>query len=57
MPTRYDAHGPEAEFEPGSGGRVLRNKLAIRRVRDMEQAESEALLAAQEALLDRKSVV
>ena len=52
MPTRYDARGPEAEFEPDSGGRVLRNKLGIRRVRDMEQAESEALLAAQEALLE-----
>lgn len=47
-PTRYEAHGIEAEFEPGSRGRVLRNKLGIRRSRDMEQAESEALLAVQE---------
>jgi cell filamentation protein len=45
---RYQARGPEAEFEPGSGGRVLRNKLGIQRVRDIEQAESEALLAVQE---------
>ncbi len=45
---RYQAHGPQAEFEPGSGGRVLRNRLGIKRVREMEQAESEALLAVQE---------
>jgi cell filamentation protein len=45
---RYQAHGPEAEFEPGSRGRVLANKLGIRRVRDMQQAESDALLAVQE---------
>jgi len=43
----------EVQFEPGSRGRVLRNLLGIRRVRDMEQAESEALLATQDALLDR----
>lgn len=42
---RYRAHGPQAEFEPGSGGRVLRNLLAIKRVHQIEQAESEALLA------------
>jgi cell filamentation protein len=46
--TRYAAAGTEAEFEPGSRGRVLRNKLGIVRVCDMEQAESEALVAAQE---------
>lgn len=45
---RYQATGPEAEWEPGSRGRVLRNKLSIKRVRDMQQAESEALLAVQE---------
>jgi hypothetical protein len=38
---RYRAHGPQAEFEPGSGGRVLRNLLGIKRVRQIEQAESE----------------
>lgn len=53
MPGRYDARGPEAEFEPGSRGRVLRNLRSIRRVRDMEQAESDALVVAQDALLDR----
>jgi len=47
-PSRYDAHGIETEFEPGSRGCVLRNKLGIRLSRDMEQAESEALLAVQE---------
>lgn len=46
MPTRYDVSGPEGEFEPGSRRRVLRNLLAIRAVRDMEQVESHLLLAA-----------
>ena len=45
---RYQAYGPEAEFEPGSRRRVLRNRLGIVRVREMQQAESEALLAVQE---------
>ncbi|MEE4239306.1 MAG: Fic family protein [Anderseniella sp.] len=45
---RYSAHGIEAEFEPGSRGRVLRNKLGIVRVREMQQAESDALLAVHE---------
>jgi cell filamentation protein len=52
IPGRYEASGREAEFEPGSRGRVLRNRLGIVRVRDIEQAESEALLAAQNELLD-----
>ena len=47
-PDRYQAQGPEAEFEPGSKRRVLRNKLGIKLVRDMQQAESDALLAVQE---------
>lgn len=47
MSDRYAAVGPQAEFEPGSRGRVLRNKLGIRRVGEMEQAESVALTAAQ----------
>lgn len=45
--------GAEAEFEPGSRGRVLRNLLGIRHVREMEQAESESLVATQNALLDQ----
>lgn len=49
---RYVAEGPEAETEPGSRGRVLRNLLGIRSVRAMERGESEALLAATERLID-----
>ena len=45
---RYRAEGLQAEFEPGSRGRVLRNRLAINRVSEMQRAESEALLAVQE---------
>jgi len=50
---RYQASGAQAEFEPGSRGRVLRNRLGITRVRDMSEAESQALLIAQDAALDR----
>jgi cell filamentation protein len=50
---RYVATGPEAEFEPGSHGRVLRNLLGITRVRDMNEAESQALVLTQEDALDR----
>lgn len=42
MRNRYGAQGSEAEFEPGSRGRVLRNLLGITRVRDMNEAESQA---------------
>ena len=54
--TRYTPEGPEAEFEPGSRGRVLRNLLGITRVRDMNQAESEGLLAATQQLIDDTDV-
>lgn len=47
MTRRYAASGPEAEFEPGSRRRVLHNKLGIRRVTDMQYAESAALDAVQ----------
>ena len=53
MSRKYVATGPEAEFEPGSRGRVLRNLLGITRVRDMNEAESQALVLAQDAALDR----
>lgn len=53
MPSRYDARGPEAEFEPGSRGRVLRNRLGIRRATDMQFAESAALDAVQEWAIRR----
>lgn len=49
---RYQAYGAEAEFEPGSRGRVLRNHLGIRSVRAMAQRESEALLLATQRLID-----
>lgn len=52
MITRYDASGPEAEFEPGSRGRVLRNLLGIKRVGDMELAESQALWLAQQQAIE-----
>lgn len=53
MSTRYDASGVQAEFEPGSRGRVLRNLQAIKGVWAMQRAESEALVAVQEGLLSR----
>ena len=43
--------GSESEFQPGSRGRVLRNFLGITRVREMEEAESQALAVAQRAAL------
>jgi cell filamentation protein len=50
---KYAATGPEAEFQPGSRGRVLHNRLGIVRVRDMNEAESQALMIAQDAALDQ----
>ncbi len=47
MVMRYDPSGVQAEFEPGSRGRVLRNLLGITRTRDTQQAESQALQLAQ----------
>jgi cell filamentation protein len=53
-PGRYvTPSGPEAEFEPGSDRRVLKNRLGIRRKQEMDRAEFEALVAAQESYLDR----
>lgn len=45
--------GGELEFQPGSRGRVLRNLLSITRVRDMEEAESQALLIAHKTAVNR----
>jgi len=50
--NRYAAQGVEAEFEPHSRGRVLRNLQHIRSVREMQRSESEALLAATDAIID-----
>lgn len=52
MADRYSAQGPEAEFEPGSRGRVLRNLPGISLVREMEHRESEALVAATQYMID-----
>lgn len=49
---RYSAQGPEAESEPGSRGRVLRNRLGITSVREMTRRESSALLAATQRVID-----
>ena len=43
--------GTEWEFQPGSRGRVLRNLLGITRVRDIEEAETQALNLTQRAAL------
>lgn len=53
---RYDAHGPETEFERGSRGRVLRNLAGVRSAREMARLESERLLAATERLIDDTEV-
>ncbi len=50
--TRYDAKGVQSETEPGSRGRVLRNLLSIKRVGDMHEAESQALVLAQAHAVD-----
>ena len=54
--NRYTAQGPEAEFEPGSRGRVLRNLAGVHSVREMARLESEYLLAATEYLIDEIEV-
>jgi cell filamentation protein len=53
---RYDAAGPESEFQPGSRGRVLRNRRGITSVRQLERDESEALLAATQWVIDETRV-
>ena len=53
MSRKYEAPGPEAEFEPASRGRVLRNLLGIVRVRDMNEAESQLLMKVQDSALDK----
>lgn len=47
------APNPEVGFEPGSHGRVLRNRRHITHRREMDRAELSALLEAQQALLAR----
>ncbi len=52
--SRYTtAHGPEAEFQPGSQRRVLRNHLGITTKTGMDRAEFDALLGVQESYLKK----
>lgn len=55
-PGRYVVDGVEGAFQPGSRNRVLANRLGIVRVRDMQQAETRALLGLTDALLDEVGV-
>jgi cell filamentation protein len=49
---RYDiSHLVEAQFEPGSRGRVLKNLLRIRNKREMDQVEAREHLRALEQLI------
>ena len=48
----YDASGLiEAQFEPGSRGRVLRNMLGIKSKREMDQVEAQEQLRTLEELV------
>lgn len=49
---RYSAEGPEAEYEPGSRGQVLRNPLGVRSVREIAARGSAALVAATQRMID-----
>ena len=49
---RYAVDGNEGALQPGSRGRVLANQLGIVRVGEMQVAETRALLALTDALLD-----
>lgn len=51
--SRYDTVAlTAAQFEPGSRGRVLKNKLGIKRKREMDEAETVSLKQALDMLLD-----
>lgn len=51
---RYDVSGlPEAQFEPGSRGRVLCNLLGITRIREMNRVEAMALQSAMDRFFRR----
>lgn len=51
--ARYDTSGLiEAQFEPGSRGRVLRNKLGIKSKRQMDRIEKEEQIRELEELID-----
>jgi cell filamentation protein len=47
LQDKYDASGlPEAQFEPGSRGRVLKNLRGITSKREMDEAEAREQLRA-----------
>lgn len=51
QPNRYDISGLiEAQFEPGSQGRVLKNLLGIKSKREMDRVEAKEQLRALEEL-------
>lgn len=53
-PPKYRTDpGIEGEFEPGSDDKVLRNKLGITSLLEMDQTEYDALEEAQDRYLDR----
>ena len=56
---RYDvSHLDEAQFEPGSGNCVLKNKLGIKRKRDMDRLENqEQFRAIKELALSETTVL
>jgi len=50
--VKYDTSGLiEAQFEPGSHGRVLKNRLGIKGRKEMDEAESVALAVATDKIL------
>ena len=49
---RYDVSGlPEAQFEPGSNGQVLKNRLGITSTQAMDDTEARALEKTMDALI------
>jgi cell filamentation protein len=50
--TRYTVEGSEGEFESGSNGQVLKNKLGITDAAEIQEAETELLLDLYTYVLD-----
>ena len=51
---RYQAGGSQAEYQPGSNGRVLRNKLGITDPEEIEEIELELLLQLYRLLMGKR---
>jgi cell filamentation protein len=49
--SRYTAHGDEGEFQPGSDGLVLRNRIGIDSLDEMNELEFELLAQLYESVL------